>query len=86
MESLEINPLHLPEVLVLVGRKHGQVELYIALKSSIAEVISTVDRRECLQQERAHLAARLEEIDSELAAMDEADQEVVGIESGESCT
>ena len=35
-------------------------------------------------RERAHLAARLEEIDSELAAMDEADREVVGIESGES--
>jgi hypothetical protein len=45
----EINPLHLPEVLALVGRHHGQGELYVALKSSIAGVISTVNRKECIQ-------------------------------------
>eukprot|EP00984_Skeletonema_dohrnii_P029044 scaffold19351_cov100-Skeletonema_dohrnii-CCMP3373.AAC.1 len=32
----EINPLHLPEVLALIGRRHGQGELYVALRSSIA--------------------------------------------------
>ena len=36
----EINPLHLPEVLSLIGRHHGQGELYVALKSSIGGVIS----------------------------------------------
>ncbi len=42
----EINPLHLPEVLALVSEAHGQSELYIALKSSIAGVISTVNRKQ----------------------------------------
>ena len=42
----EINPLHLPEVLALVARHHGQGELYVALRSSIAGVISTVSRKE----------------------------------------
>ena len=32
----EINPLHLPEVLSLVGHSLGQGELYVALKASIA--------------------------------------------------
>ena len=44
----EINPLHLPEVLSLVDQHHGQGELYVALKSSIAGVISTVNRKQCL--------------------------------------
>ena len=39
----EINPLHLPEVLSLVSRQNGLEELYVALKASIAEVISTVN-------------------------------------------
>ena len=39
----EINPLHLPEVLALVGQRNGQGELYLALKSSIAELMSTVN-------------------------------------------
>jgi len=47
----EIDPLHLPEALSLVGQHRGQGELYVALKSSIAGVISTVKRKECLQQQ-----------------------------------
>ena len=46
----EINPLHLPEVLSLVGLNYGQGELFVALKSSIAGVLSTVNRKECLKQ------------------------------------
>ena len=49
----EIDPLHLPEVLALVGRHHGQKELYIALKSSIAGLISTVNIAEAAQGGRA---------------------------------
>ncbi len=51
----EINPLHLPEVLALVGRHHGQKELYIALKSSIAGVISTVNREQCIEAQMAYM-------------------------------
>eukprot|EP00985_Skeletonema_marinoi_P026557 scaffold20692_cov147-Skeletonema_marinoi.AAC.7 len=48
----QIDPLILPEVLSLVGQTHGQGELYMALKSSIAGVMSLVNRKECLQQKR----------------------------------
>jgi len=76
----EINPLHLPEVLALAGRHHGQGELYVALKSSIAGVISTVNRKQWLQQQRAHHNAIIAEhrtkvgsIEAELAAIEAAD-------------
>ena len=49
----EIDPLHLPEVLALVGCHHGQKELYLALKSSIAGLISTVNIAEAAQGGRA---------------------------------
>ena len=68
----EINPLHLPEVLSLVSRRHGQEELYLALKASIAELLSTVNRTSFLQQRRAYHAAMLQEIDAELAAIKSA--------------
>mmetsp|Transcript_17192 Transcript_17192/g.24322 ORF Transcript_17192/g.24322 Transcript_17192/m.24322 type:complete len:444 (+) Transcript_17192:144-1475(+) len=73
----EINPLHLPEVIALVGKNHGQGELYAALKSSIAGVISTVNRKQCLQQEKAYYNAKIaeyrakvEEVEAELATID----------------
>jgi len=76
----EINPLHLPEVLALAGRHHGQGELYVALKSSIAGVISTVNRKQWLQQQKAHHNAIIAEhrtkvgsIEAELAAIEAAD-------------
>ena len=80
----EINPLHLPEVLSLIGQHQGQGELYVALKSSIAGVISTVNRKECFRQRRAYLVAELAELDAELEAINESERDVVGVESGES--
>jgi Ran GTPase-activating protein (RanGAP) involved in mRNA processing and transport len=80
----EINPLHLPEVLTLVGLRHGQEELYVALKSSIAGVISTVNRKECIQQQRDYYAAKLEELDTELATIEAAEGHVVEIEESRS--
>ena len=90
----EVDPLHLPEVLALVGRRHGQGELYVALKSSIAGVISTVNRRECLKHKRAHHEAliaeyldmvahhrtEVEKVEAEIAAIDEAAGPDVGSE------
>jgi hypothetical protein len=78
----EFNPLCLPEVLALVGRTHGLAELHVALKSSIAGVISMVNRKECIQQQRAYHAAKLEELDAELATIEESESQVV--EVGES--
>jgi len=77
----EINPLHLPEVLSLVGQRHGQGELYVALKSSIAGVVSTVNRKQCLQQQRAYHKAKLEAIEAEIAAIEAADGDVTQVAS-----
>ncbi len=77
----EIDPLQLPEVLTLVGSRHGQGELYVALKASIAGVISTVNRRECMKQRRDYHLAEAKQLDAELAAMDELEREVAAIES-----
>ena len=77
----EINPLHLPEVLSLIGRHHGQGELYVASKSSIAGVVSTVNRKQCLQQQRAYHKAKLEAIEAEIAAIEAADGDVTQVAS-----
>jgi len=75
----EIDPLHLPEVLSLIDRKHGQGELYAAVSSSIMTLFSTVNREKCIQQKReyhaaivAKHAAIVAELDAELATMKEA--------------
>mmetsp|Transcript_16208 Transcript_16208/g.32626 ORF Transcript_16208/g.32626 Transcript_16208/m.32626 type:complete len:470 (+) Transcript_16208:202-1611(+) len=65
----EIDPLHLPEVLSLIGRHHGQGELYLALKSSIMTLFSTMNMKKCIHQERAYHAAKVEELDAKLAAI-----------------
>lgn len=80
----EISPLHLPEVLALVCRYHGVWELYVALKSSIAGVISTVNRKQCLQQQRTYHRARIDAIEAEIAeieAMEKAAGSHIGSES-----
>lgn len=76
----EINPLHLPEVLALVGRYHGQSELYVALVSSIAGLFSTINRKKFLQERvEYHLsiikdhAATVETLRNEITAIEEAE-------------
>jgi len=75
----EINSLHLPEVLALIGEKHGQGELYIALKLSIAGVISTMTRTHCLQEQRVYRRGRLEAVEAEIAGIDTADEGVAQV-------
>ena len=77
----EIDPIHLPEVFALVGRHHGQRELYLTLRSSIAEVISTVNREQYLKQQRAELKSKLEAIEAEIATIEAAKEQEVGIGS-----
>jgi len=82
----EIDPLHLPEVLSLIGQNHGRGELYVALSSSIMTLFSTINRQRCIQQEKEYHAAKaaehaviaaehrakVEELENELAAMEKA--------------
>ena len=77
----EIDPLLLPEVFALVGRHHGQGELYFALKSSIAGVISTVNRKECIRQQRDYHLAKAKQLDAELAAIEAAEESTVSVGS-----
>ena len=73
----EINPPHLPEVLALIGERRWQRELYAAVSSSIMTLLSTVNRKKCIQQQREYHAAiiaehraKVEELDAELAAIE----------------
>eukprot|EP00984_Skeletonema_dohrnii_P018871 scaffold8924_cov106-Skeletonema_dohrnii-CCMP3373.AAC.6 len=82
----EIDPLHLPEVLSLIGQNHEQGELYVALSSSIIALFSTINRQRCIQQEKEYHAAKaaehaeiaaehrakVEELENELVAMEKA--------------
>eukprot|EP00985_Skeletonema_marinoi_P029398 scaffold27786_cov146-Skeletonema_marinoi.AAC.2 len=77
----DISPLQLPEVLSSIGRSHGQGELYNALKSSIAGVISTVNMKKCIQQLRDYHEAKIAEhraevhnLNAKLAAMEEKEE------------
>ncbi len=89
----EIDPLHLPEVLSLIGERFGQEELYIALLSSIMSLFSTMNRERCIQEEKEYHAAKaaeyaalvdehrakIEELENELAAM----RDVAGMNQGQ---
>ncbi len=88
----EIDPLHLPEVLALVGDYHrpDPEELYVALKSSIAGLLSTVNKKQFLKQQweyhktmMAEHKAKMEAIEAELVTMEaaEAPAEDIGSES-----
>jgi len=82
-----IDPLHIPEVLSLIGRRHGQGDFYDALSSSIMTLFSTVNRKKCIQQEKDYHAkiianhaaiiaehrGKVEELDAELGVIDAAE-------------
>ncbi len=78
-----IDPLHLPEVLGFLHRRHWWREFHLALSSSIMTLLSTVNVKVCIQQERAHHEAKIAEhaaiiaeLDAKLAAIDSSNQNV----------
>ena len=76
----EIDPLHLPEVLALVGNHHGHGELYLALRLSIAGVISTVNRKQFLKRQIAEKRVKIVKLQAEIEA---AETEIAAIEAAE---
>jgi hypothetical protein len=76
----ELNPLHLPEVLALVGRHHGHGELHAALKSSIAMLFSTVNREECVKQLMEYHTAIIKEHESKIKALQAELATIKGVE------
>ena len=83
----EINPLHLPEVLALVGRHSGQGELFVALRSSIAGVISTVNRKQCLKQQTVDYEAKIADYSDKIVLcrnkIEAVNAEIAAIEAAE---
>eukprot|EP00571_Detonula_confervacea_P008673 CAMPEP_0172318440 /NCGR_PEP_ID=MMETSP1058-20130122/34889_1 /TAXON_ID=83371 /ORGANISM="Detonula confervacea, Strain CCMP 353" /LENGTH=177 /DNA_ID=CAMNT_0013033279 /DNA_START=1 /DNA_END=534 /DNA_ORIENTATION=- len=57
----DIDPTLLPDVLALVGEKHGQSELYSALVATAPDLTSLINRKAMLENtlavKRAHVAA-----------------------------
>jgi hypothetical protein len=61
----------------------GRGGLFDALKTSIVGLLSTVNMKECIQQQRAYHAAKaaehaaiVAELDAKLVAMEESDRNV----------
>ena len=65
----EISPIYLPELLSLVGPSHGQGELFAAVKSSIAVLMSIVNRKKRIKVARDYFLARAEQLTAEPAAI-----------------
>ena len=79
----EITFILLPEALSLVSCRHGYGELYSALRSTIAEVISVVNRRRCIKQQLAYHTTELEEVTLELAEIKAEKREAQGVKVSE---
>ena len=69
----EFDPLHLPEILALIGQAHGLSQLHVALKSSMTALFSTVDRIGCLEQELAYYQSKVANIQAEIASIKRAE-------------
>mmetsp|Transcript_5656 Transcript_5656/g.9285 ORF Transcript_5656/g.9285 Transcript_5656/m.9285 type:complete len:443 (+) Transcript_5656:105-1433(+) len=92
----QIDPLLLPEVLSIIGRRHGQggilipwnlmahkldvEDMYVALKSSVAGVISIVNRKACIQEKRDFYVAMVQQVNAKVAQLN---AELVAIEAAE---
>jgi len=77
----DFDPLHLPEILALVGRTHGLSELLVALKSSMTMLFSTVDKVKCLEQELDYHQARVASLQAQIAAIKIAEGNVEEVEN-----
>ena len=74
----EIDPLVLPEVLALVGGKHGQRELYRMLIGTTPYLASIIDREAIVKQQISEKSARIAALTAEVL---ELNMELASIES-----
>ncbi len=85
----DIDPIYLPEILSLIGERHGRNKLYTALSSSIVTLFSTINRKKCVQQQMDSHAAIIAEhaaiIAEHTAKLDELGAELGAIEAAEGC-
>ena len=67
----EIEPVLLPNVLAMVGRQHGQDELYRMLVATVSDLASIVNKRARLLQIRAEKSAQVVALTAEILEMDD---------------
>ena len=67
---MDIEPVLLPEVLSLVGKRHGQNELYRMLTATAPDLVSIVNREAILKQRISVLTAELHELNKELVSIE----------------
>ena len=70
----EIEPILLPEVLALVGGKHGQNELYQMLLGTAPDLVSIVNRKAVIKQQIADHLDKVRELKKELASIESAEE------------
>ena len=65
----EIDPLVLPDVLALVGREHGQTELFRMLVNSVSDLFSTVNRKMIVKQKIAEKEDAMASLKTQMAIL-----------------
>ena len=63
----DIDPVLLPDVLVIVGGEHDQSELYRMLIATVANLASTVDKKACIKENIAENTLAITALDVEYA-------------------
>lgn len=66
----DIEPVLLPEVLALVGGRHGPNELYRMLTATAPDLVSIVNREAIVKQRISVLTAELHDLNKELVSIE----------------
>mmetsp|Transcript_13340 Transcript_13340/g.19993 ORF Transcript_13340/g.19993 Transcript_13340/m.19993 type:complete len:455 (+) Transcript_13340:101-1465(+) len=66
----ELGPLLLPEVLEIVGKRHGLSEFYESFRVRVADLWTTVNRKKVVQQRRDEISKQTEALAKEKKELD----------------
>ena len=65
----DIDPKLLPDILALIGSRHGQSELYTALIPMVPDLLSCIDRNAMIKYQMARNSLQMAELTRQLAAL-----------------
>ena len=71
-----VEPKLLPKILALIGEKHGQSEFYTALLPVAPDLLSFIDRKALIVDEKARTAVQMKELSRQLAALADKDDQL----------
>ena len=84
----DVEPKLLPNILILIGREHGQSELYTALLPVTPDLLSFIDRKAMIIDEKKKVQVQMKELSRQLAALadkdDQLNSRLASIELGDS--